>query len=126
MKMTTHLHLVLRLRMRGAILSLHHISLRRGTQLSMKFPEWFYSKRTCILTAYWEGSTLKYSPSAAMHLAQWCCCCWKHFWNSCYGIAFSAFATFSWCLQYPEIFFPFEADFIFGNSQKSLGAKSEE
>jgi hypothetical protein len=37
-----------------------------------------------------EGSTSKYPLTAAMHLAQRCCYCWKHFWSSCSGTAFSA------------------------------------
>jgi len=53
----------------------------------MKFLELFYCKHTCILTAYWEGLSLKYSPWSVVHLAQQCCHCWKHFWNSCCGIA---------------------------------------
>jgi hypothetical protein len=61
-------------------------------------------KYTCIFTAHWEGSPMKHSPWAAMHLAQWCCHCWQHFWNSCCGMAFSVIITFFWCLQYPEIF----------------------
>jgi hypothetical protein len=77
--------------------------------VAMKFPKWFYCKRTCILTAYWEGSPSKYLPWVAMPLAQQCCHCWEHFWNSCCGIAFSAIAPpffFLGCLQYPEIFVP--------------------
>jgi len=54
-------------------------------------------------TAYWEGSPLKYSPWAAMHLTQQCCHCWKHFWNSCCRIAFMASSHFVRCLQYSEI-----------------------
>jgi hypothetical protein len=30
--------------------------------------------------------------------------CWKHFWNSCCGIAFSAVVPFFGCLQNPKIF----------------------
>jgi len=42
--------------------------------VAVKFPKLFCCKsHTCILTAYWEGSPLKYSPWAAMHLAQRCC-----------------------------------------------------
>jgi hypothetical protein len=62
--------------------------------VTMKFPEWFYFKHTCVLTAYWEGSPSKYSPSVAMHSAQRCCHCWKHFWNSSCGMTFSAVLTF--------------------------------
>jgi hypothetical protein len=40
-----------------------------------------------------EGSPSKYSPWVAMHLAQWCYHFWKHFWNCCCGIAFSAVIT---------------------------------
>jgi len=59
-----------------------------------------------------------------MHLAQWFCHCWWHFWNSCHGMAFNAVITFfrmssiSWNLG------PFKADFIFGNSQKLFKSKS--
>jgi hypothetical protein len=45
------------------------------------------------LTAYWEGSPSKYFLSAAMDLTQRCCCCWKHFSNSCCGRAFNATVT---------------------------------
>jgi hypothetical protein len=70
----------------------------------MKFQEWFYCKpHTCMLTAYWEGSPSKHSPWTAMHLSQRCCHCWKHFWNSCCGTAFSAVVTFFGCLQYLEM-----------------------
>jgi len=63
--------------------------------VAMKFPEWFYCKlHTCILTAYWEGSPSKSSTWAPVHLAQRRWHCWKHVWNSCYGIAFSAAVTF--------------------------------
>jgi len=74
----------------------------------------------------WEESLPKYSPWAAMNLAKRCCHCWKYFWNSCCGIIFSAVVTFlcmssvSWNLR------PFKAYFIFGNNQKSFGAKSGE
>jgi hypothetical protein len=81
------------------------------------FPEWFYCKHTCMLTAYWEGSPYKYSPWTAVHLAQRCSHCWKCFWNSCCGIAFSAVITFFGCLQYPEIFVPLR-ETILGNSRK--------
>jgi len=59
----------------------------RHTGVAMKFPELFYCKHTCILTAYWVGSPMKCSTSAAIHLAQWwCCCSWKQFCNSYCGI----------------------------------------
>jgi len=48
--------------------------------VAVKFPEWFYCKpHTCILTAYWEGSQLKYSPWAAMYLTQRDFHCLKNF-----------------------------------------------
>jgi hypothetical protein len=37
--------------------------------VAMKFPEWFYYKRTYILTAYWKMSPSKYFSWTAMHLA---------------------------------------------------------
>jgi hypothetical protein len=75
--------------------------------VAMNSPEWFYCKQTCIPIAYWEVSPSKYSPWAAMHLAQWCCHHWKYFWNSCCEIAFSALITFLFgYLQYLEIFIP--------------------
>jgi hypothetical protein len=43
--------------------------------------EWFYYKDICACTAFWRGSPMKYSPWAAVHLLQWCCHCWGHFWN---------------------------------------------
>jgi hypothetical protein len=80
----------------------------------MKFPEWLYCKRTCILRTYWEES-----PSAAMHLYQWCCHCWKYFWNSWCGIAFSGVVTF----PFLDVFnIPKSSDFTYVNSQKSFGA----
>jgi hypothetical protein len=76
---------------------------------------------TSILAAYWQRS-----PWAAMNLAEWCCQCWKHFWNSCCGIAFSAIITFSWMSSTSWNLYPFKADFIFGNSEKSFRAKQGE
>jgi hypothetical protein len=67
----------------------------------VKFPEWFYCKHSWVITVYWEESPSKYSPWGAMHLDQWCCHCWKHFWKACCGIAV---VTFFGCLQYPKIF----------------------
>jgi hypothetical protein len=53
----------------------------------MEFQERFCCKpHTCFVTAYSEGSPTKYSHWAAVHLAHF----WKHFWNSCCGIVFSA------------------------------------
>jgi len=69
--------------------------------VTLKFLEWFCCKHTCVCTVYWEDSSSKYSLWAAMHLAQWCCHCWKHFWNSCCGIAFSAIVTFFWMSSIP-------------------------
>jgi hypothetical protein len=75
--------------------------------VAMKLSERFYCKpHTRTLTVYWQGSPLKYSPWAAIHLAQRCCHSWKHFCISCCGTAFSAIVTFFGCLQYPEIFVP--------------------
>jgi hypothetical protein len=61
--------------------------------VAMKFSEWFYCKHSCILTINWGGSSQKCSLWAAVHFAQWCCHCWKHIWNTCCGIAFSAIVT---------------------------------
>jgi hypothetical protein len=72
--------------------------------VSLKFPEWCYCKHICVLTPYREGSPLKYSPWATTQLTQRYFHCWKHFWNSCCIIAFSAIIEFFRCLQYPEIF----------------------
>jgi hypothetical protein len=91
--------------------------------MAMKFPE-FYCSHTCVFTAYWEGSPSKYSPWTTMHLAQRCFHCWKCFWNSCRGIAFSAVITFFWMSSLSWNLRPFKADFISGNSQKSFVAKS--
>jgi hypothetical protein len=60
-----------------------------------------------------------------MHFAQRCRHCWKYFWNSCCGIAFSAVDTFF------DVFSvlkgtPFKVHVIYGKSQKSFGAKSGE
>jgi len=62
--------------------------------VATKFPEWYYSMHTCILTAYWEGSPSRYYSWAAMHLVQRCCHWSKHFWNTCCGTAFSAIVIF--------------------------------
>jgi len=62
--------------------------------VAMKLLGWFYHKHTCTLITYWKGSPSKFCPSAAMHLVQQCCHCWKHLWNSHYGITFSAIITF--------------------------------
>jgi hypothetical protein len=44
-----------------------------------------------------------------MHLAQQCCQCWKHSWNSYCGIDFIPVVTFflggGWYLKLPEIFY---------------------
>jgi hypothetical protein len=93
----------------------------------MKLPEWFYCKpHTCILTTYWEESPSKYSPWAAMHLAQWCCHCWKHFWNSCCEITFSAIVTF-----YSGVFSILKSSSLydrlyFWEQPETFGAKSGE
>jgi hypothetical protein len=97
------------IRLHGVVLSLNKqettLPLRRGCiwlvnathphirRVAMKFPEWFYCKpHICIHTACWEVSPSKYTPWAAVHLVQWCCYCWKHFWSSVVrcGISFSA------------------------------------
>jgi hypothetical protein len=62
--------------------------------VAMKFLEWFYCKHISILTVYWDGSRSNYSPWTAVHIAQRCCHFWKHFWNSCCGIAFFTVVTF--------------------------------
>jgi hypothetical protein len=85
--------------------------------VATKFPEWFSHKRICTLTAYWEESPSKYSPWAALHWVQRCCDCWKHFWNSCRGIPFNL-SFFFWMSLIPWSFYPFKADFIYGNSRK--------
>jgi hypothetical protein len=96
----------------------------------MKLMEWFYCKpHACILTAYREGSLTKYSPSAAMHLAQRCCHCWKHFWNFCCGIALSGGLTFFnfFCMSLISwVFATYRADSIFEQRKKIFGAKSGE
>jgi hypothetical protein len=51
-------------------------------EVAMKFSNLLYCIRTSILTGYWERSPSKYFPCSAMHLAQWCCHCWKHFETS--------------------------------------------
>jgi hypothetical protein len=61
-------------------------------------PRMILLPHTCIRTAYWEGSLSKHSPWAAMHLEQGCCHCWKHFWNSCCGIVFSAVVRLFLCI----------------------------
>jgi hypothetical protein len=95
--------------------------------VSLKLPEWFYCKpHTCILTAYWEGSPSKYSPWAAIYLAQRCCHCWKHFGTPVVEQLSVPSSHFFGYLQHPEILVPFKADFIFGNSKKSFRDKSGE
>jgi len=92
--------------------------ITRVRGVAMKFPEGFYCKHTCVLTAYWEESPSKYSPSAAVHLAQRCCHCWKHFqcrWH----------ISFLGCLQYPKVFVPLKQTFFLkvarSNSRKNQG-----
>jgi hypothetical protein len=93
----------------------------------MKFQEWLYRKpHICTLTTFWDRSPSKYSPWAAMHLAQRCCHCWKYFWNSCCGITFSAIVTFYWMSSVSWNLYLFRADFIFENSHKSFEIKSGE
>jgi hypothetical protein len=72
-------------------------------------------EHTCTLRGFWEGPPSKYSPWAAVHLAHWFCPCWKHWWNSCYGVTFSAVITFIQMFQYPEIFFSLRQTLCFGN-----------
>jgi len=67
--------------------------------VAMKFPKLYYCDHTCIPTGYWVDTPLE-------HLAQWCCHCWKHFWNFYCRVAFSAINKFFRCLHYPEIFIP--------------------
>jgi len=73
--------------------------------VAIKLPEWFYWKDTRILKS-WEGSPSKYSPWVAVHLAQRCSHCWKHFYNCFCGIALSAIVTYIWIPQCAEIFVP--------------------
>jgi len=67
-----------------------------------------------------ERGHLRSTPlSAAMHLAH----CSKHLWNSCWERAFSAVITVSWMSSLSWYFHPFKANFVYGNNQKSFGAK---
>jgi hypothetical protein len=94
--------------------------------LTMTFLEWFYCKpHTCVPTAYWKGSPLKYSRWEAMHLAQRYCHCWKYFWNSSWGVALSAVDTLFGCRQYFDISVPLRYT-LFGNrshSEPNLGMR---
>jgi hypothetical protein len=86
---------------------------------AMKFPEWFYSKYVCILTAYWDGSPSRYPPfsSYALGLTM----------LSLLETAFSAVVVFSfWMSLMSWNLRPVTADFIFGKRQKSTGAISGE
>jgi len=96
----------------------------------------FYANKVCLWSSWHdfiasiriylqltERGHLWSTPHEQLCLAQWCCDCWKHFWNSCCGIAFCA--NIFLCLQYPETFVLL-GHFISGNSQKSLEAKSRE
>jgi hypothetical protein len=62
----------------------------------------FWNFYTCMLTACWEGSPSKYSPWATVHLVEQCCHCWKHFWNSCCRIAFSAVINICMDMMQPD------------------------
>jgi len=112
------------------------IDMRRGKLLSffcgttrglaMKLLEWFNCSHTRVHTAFWEGSTSKYSPWAAMRLAQRYCLLRLEtllelpLWNSFHWSHFSCkFLT-------SRNFRHFKVDIIYGNSQKSYGAKSQE
>jgi hypothetical protein len=101
----------------------YNIKLKK-ISVTVKFSEWFYYKHTCILRAYWEVSPSKYWPWAAMHLVQRCCLCWKHFWNSCCGIAFSDVVTCFGCLQYYEISVPLRP-FLFLETGRSHSEPNE-
>jgi hypothetical protein len=89
----------------------------------MKFPEWFYCKHTCILTALWEESPSEVLPLSSyspviLPLSE----TFLEFllWNSFHSL-FSHFVySESWNIR------PFNAYFIFGNSQKSFWTKSGE
>jgi len=83
----------------------HFVIMQHQMEIYEAWPWSLWNDFIAIFTAYWEGSSSKYSPWAALHLAQWCCYCRKHFWNSHCEIAFSAIIIFL-CHQYPEIFIP--------------------
>jgi len=98
-----------------------------------KYEVWLWSSRNDLIASIpvylqftGEGSSSKFSPWAAMHLAQWCCHCWKHFWNSCCGIGISAVFTFFWMSSVSWNHPLSKAGFISWNSQKWIGTKSEE
>jgi hypothetical protein len=82
----------------------------KNVHLWRRYEVWLWSSRNNFISSIpvylqlTERYHSKYSPWAAMHLAQWCCCFWKHYWNSCCRIAFSIVITFLLCFQYPKIF----------------------
>jgi hypothetical protein len=48
--------------------------------------EFFFLQAYLLNYSLLRGVTFRVPP--LKHLAQWCCHCWKHLWNSCCGIAF--------------------------------------
>jgi hypothetical protein len=86
--------------------------------MAMKFPERFYCKRTCMLTVYWGGGGVTW---AARHLVQPLLETFLEllFWNRSQCHHHMSLCSASWNLR------PSKADFIFGNSWKSLSANQE-
>jgi 5-methylcytosine-specific restriction endonuclease McrA len=105
---------------RGAQLKKHRDNFTYTFYLYFRRCEvWLWNSRNdfiasiplCLRIAEGGGLSSKYSPWAAMHVAQRCCHCRKHFWNSCCRIAVSAVVTFF--LSVSSFFWnlrPFEAD----------------
>jgi len=60
-----------------------------------------------------RGSPSKYSPWTAMHSAQRCCYCWRHFCNSCSEIFSVPSSYFLGNLHYPGIFVPLRQNLFF-------------
>jgi len=96
--------------------------------VAVKFPEWFYCKQTCILTAYWQGVTFEVLPLSSYALSPTMLSLLETFlefllWNSfqyCHHILGGGGIWASWNIC------SFKAEFIFGNSQKSFRTKSGE
>jgi len=95
------------------------------TRCGYEFPPFFFCKSTSILTANWEGSP-KYFPLSNYAISPTILPLLEIFlelllWNSLHCCCHIFFlCPVSWNLP------PFKADFIFGNIQKSFGAKSGE
>jgi hypothetical protein len=101
----------------------------RPSLMPMVYKVWLWSSQNDFIVSlpvylqFTEMRHLQFSPWASVHFAQQCCHCWKHFWNSYCGTLFIAVVTLFWMSSVSWNLHHFKAEFIFGKSQKSFGAK---